>query len=228
ISISAQSSRGVWPLRAFRLSSSRRRPGSASALNTSCRSECAAIWLRDYRQPFGCMSSRRGDAPARVRSRARAHVDAELAQPREVVLDPEPGHELAVAKLEDVDLVDVLEAPARGRDAQPLAPVRPRAAEVADHRLVLRDQVDDLHPEVRERALERADPALGRGRELARRQLVDGIGIARSDHLIDEPTHNALVGLGGHAPQPPASSISPLRPWRWRPRASKLAGSSQA
>src|SRR3954468_24275966 len=55
----AQSSRSVCPLRAFRSSSRRRRLGSASALNTASSrpgSSKAAIWLHDYRQPYGCLS----------------------------------------------------------------------------------------------------------------------------------------------------------------------------
>src|SRR4051812_11272363 len=56
----AQSSRSVCPPRAFRSSSRRRRPGAARGLNTASSrpgSAKAVIWLHEYRQPRGCMSS---------------------------------------------------------------------------------------------------------------------------------------------------------------------------
>jgi hypothetical protein len=61
-------------------------------------------------------------------SAARVEADAQLAQPREVVLDAACGDERAIGDGEDVDLVDVLEAPPGRGDAEPLAGVSPEHA----------------------------------------------------------------------------------------------------
>lgn len=58
-------------------------------------------------------------------STAPSGLNAELAQARQVVLDSGGPCELSVAHAKDVDLVHPLEAPARGRVAQPLALVSP-------------------------------------------------------------------------------------------------------
>src|SRR5207237_6863895 len=78
--------------------------------------------------------------------------DAELAQSGQVVLDPDRRDELPVPNPEDIDLIDVLEPPPGRRHAQPLAAVRPRAPEMSDDPIPLRDQLDDLHLKVRKRA----------------------------------------------------------------------------
>jgi len=53
-----------------------------------------------------------------------------------------------VLDAQDVDLVDVLEAPAGGRAAEPFALVSAGAFEVADDFLGLGDDVEDVHAEV--------------------------------------------------------------------------------
>ena len=114
-------------------------------------------------------------------------VDPELPPPRQVVLHRERAYELAVLSLKDVDLIDALKPAPRARDAEPLAAMRTRAPEVTDYLLVIGDQFDDLHLKIWERALKRADPALGNLLELARRELVEDIEVPLTDGLVDQP-----------------------------------------
>jgi hypothetical protein len=56
--------------------------------------------------------------------------------------------------------------------------MRPRALEMSDDRLALGDQVDDLHLEIRKRALKRTDPTPSDWRKPAGRDLTENIEVS--------------------------------------------------
>jgi hypothetical protein len=125
----------------------------------------------------------------------RLGSDAELAKPRKIVFDPERGHESPVMDTEDVDLVNVLEAPSGRGHTEPFAEMRPGALEPGYHLLALGDQIDDLHLKVRKRALKRTNPAPCDLREPASRDLTENFEVSLPDGLINQATDQQLVLL---------------------------------
>jgi len=123
-------------------------------------------------------------------------AEAELPHSGQVLLHRGRSGELLVGHPEDVDLVDVVEAPAGGWVAHPLPEVGARAPEVRDHLFVFGDEVDDLHREVGEGIPEWADPVpCGQGK-LAVGYLVQYIKVAVVDRL-NQAADKEFVVLGG-------------------------------
>src|SRR4030088_3254723 len=116
---------------------------------------------------------------ARSDRKARAlggpELESELPQACEVVLDGDERSQLPVTDTKDVDLIDVLEALARGVDPVPLTAVFSRALKMSDDRVALAHEANDFHAEVAERGPERTDPTLSRDGQLAVSELIDHI-----------------------------------------------------
>jgi hypothetical protein len=83
--------------------------------------------------------------------------------------------------------------------------MRAGAFEPGHNLVALGDQVDDLHLEIRKRALKRANPPLCDLGKLATRDLIENIDVSFLDSLMNQPPDQQLVALLRH-PGPIASS----------------------
>jgi hypothetical protein len=86
------------------------------------------------------------------------------------------------------------------------------ALEVTDDPVSLGDQVNDPHREVGEGCLEGVDPAAGDPGEVALRDLVEPVGRALRDDLVDEAANELLVGFAAHPPIVPDGTASKATP----------------
>ena len=131
-----------------------------------------------------------------ARCRSRSGAEAELAHPSDVVLYPEPVGQLPAPHAEDVDLIDILEAPAGRRMTHPFPQVGPGAAEMRGHFVVVGDQADDLHLEVGEGVAEGRDPVPCHCGELTFGYLVQHVRVAGIDRLLNQALDQLLVLAG--------------------------------
>src|SRR5687767_3724612 len=112
-------------------------------------------------------------------------TNTELLKAVEGVLEAPGADDPAVAKAEDGDLVDVLEAASGGRATEPFAEVGGGAGEAPDDLVALRDELDDLHVDIRERRAERCDPVFRPLRHGRCVELVDHVQVPAVENLID-------------------------------------------
>src|SRR5919201_5034757 len=117
------------------------REGEAPALRSRARAGAAGPGCGSV----PCAAPRpMSSGPAGQARLGPARVEAELAEAVERVLDAPCGGDALAFEAEEVDLVDLFEAPARGRVAAPLSPVGGRAGEAPDDGVALGDELDGL------------------------------------------------------------------------------------
>src|SRR5215211_261032 len=96
---------------------------------------------------------------------------------------------------EEVDLVHVLEAPARRCVAAPFAQVGGRAGEAPNDPVTLTYELDQLHPQVRKRAAKGSEPLPGEGRRFGCEEHVDELVLASIDRLFEEAPDRVLFAV---------------------------------
>jgi hypothetical protein len=112
---------------------------------------------------------------------------------------PNAPTSFALLTPEDVDLIDIGEVPSGRRMTQPFAQVGAGASEMRGHLVTFGNEVDDLHPEVRERFPEWPDPLPRSQRDLAIGYFVQHLKVAPIDRIFNQTADQELVLFSAHA-----------------------------
>jgi hypothetical protein len=83
----------------------------------------------------------------------------------------------------------------------------PRALEVRHDTVVLGNEINDFHPEVRKGLTERANPTMGSPSEGPTGYLVQCDRVALIDHRVDEAPDEFLIRLNVYDAPPPPDSM---------------------